>query len=72
MLCGARRHPLFMGLGCLLFMAEGVLVYRNRVLVNVFSPIMQHTKKRKARSLHQFLHVSVLLAGMESRCRMIC
>jgi hypothetical protein len=56
-----------MGLGCLLFMAEGVLIYRNRVLVNIFAPIMQHTKKRKARSLHQFLHVGVL-ASVERQC----
>lgn len=71
----AHRHPLFMGLGCVLFMAEGVLAYRNRVLVNIFAPIMQHTKKRKARSLHQFLHVSlsrVALRGLAASTRLGC
>ena len=40
-------HPLFMGIGCMGFIAEGVVAYRNNGLLEIISPIMQHNKKHK-------------------------
>lgn len=54
---GSNRHPIFMSIGCTLFLAQGVISYRNRTIVNAFAPIMQHSKKRKARAVHQALQV---------------
>jgi hypothetical protein len=34
-------HPVCMGVGTLIFLAEGAVTYRNRVLLEFFSPIMQ-------------------------------
>ena len=39
-------------------MTEGLLVYRNGALVNLFAPIMVGSSKSKARSIHVFLQVS--------------
>lgn len=50
-------HILFMSLGCLLFLGEGILSYRNRFLVDTLSPIMQHNSKTKVRAIHQASNV---------------
>jgi hypothetical protein len=40
-------HPLFMILGVVIFLAEGIVSFRNPSLVEAFSPIMQYNKKIK-------------------------
>lgn len=50
-------HPLCMTIGTLIFIAEGVAAYRNRILVETFSPIMAHSLRAKNRSIHQMLHI---------------
>lgn len=42
-------HPLCMTVGTLIFIAEGIAAYRNRVLVETFSPIMAHSLRAKVR-----------------------
>ena len=50
-------HPVFMTIGALVFLAEGITTYRNPTLLEVFSPIMQHGKKVKVRVIHQSLQI---------------
>jgi hypothetical protein len=60
-------HPLFMTVGCVLFMTEGLLVYRNGSLVGVFEPIMAGSPKQKTRTIHLFLQATgsaFVLAGL--------
>ena len=46
-------HPICIILGLFLFLAEGILVARNRVILELLSPIMQADKRgKKARILH--------------------
>jgi hypothetical protein len=40
-------HPTCMTIGCLLFLSEGIVAFRNRSLVETLSPIMQNNKKTK-------------------------
>lgn len=40
-------HPLCMTIGTLIFVAEGIAAFRNRVLVETFSPIMANTLRTK-------------------------
>ena len=56
-----------MTIGTLIFIAEGISTYRNRVLVDTFSPIMAHNARSKSRSIHQVLQMMgsiLLLLGM--------
>lgn len=51
-------HPLCMILGTAIFLAEGIVVYKNTFLLESFSPIMQHTKRMKVRAIHQILQMT--------------
>jgi hypothetical protein len=42
-------HPIFMTIGTLSFIAEGIVSFRNSSLLDILSPIMQHNKKMKVR-----------------------
>lgn len=50
-------HPICMTIGTVLFLAEGIVSYRNDTLLEFFSPIMQHNKKTKVRAIHQTLQL---------------
>jgi hypothetical protein len=52
-------HPLFMVVGSLFFVGEGVAVFRNRLMVESLSPIMQKTKRTKVRTIHY----AIMFAG---------
>lgn len=49
-------HPIFMNFA-MLFMGQGLMVYRNKWLFRIFAPIMQHDAKTKVRNLHAGLQV---------------
>ena len=44
-------HPTCMIIGTFIFLAEGIVAYHNRSLLDTLSPIMQHNKKTKVRRL---------------------
>ena len=46
-------HPLCMVIGSFVFLAEGIVAYHNRSVVDVLSPIMAKTRQPKVRTLHQ-------------------
>lgn len=46
-------HPVCMAIGSLLFLGEGIVAFRNTFLLDALSPIMQHDKTTKVRTLHQ-------------------
>lgn len=48
-------HPVCMVIGTVLCLGEGLTAYRNTFLLDVFSPIMQHDKTTKVRTIHQTL-----------------
>lgn len=50
-------HPVCMAMGVLIFLAEGIVTYRNKKLAECLSPIMQHSARMKVRSLHSSLQV---------------
>jgi hypothetical protein len=50
-------HPVFMSLACVLFMTEGVLVYRNLACFNFLSPIMKNSARVKLQNIHRAFHV---------------
>lgn len=50
-------HPICMSIGTLIFFGEGLVAYRNRSMVETFSPIMQHNKKIKVRVIHQTMQM---------------
>jgi hypothetical protein len=50
-------HPLCMTVGTIIFIAEGIVAYRSRALVETLAPIMQHSKRVKVRALHQTLQM---------------
>lgn len=50
-------HPLCMTIGCFIFLAEGMTVFLNHTLLEAFSPIMQHNRKLKERSIHQSMQI---------------
>eukprot|EP01038_Epipyxis_sp_PR26KG_P007103 gene7103-9692_t len=50
-------HPTCMVIGGLVFIGEGIVAYRNNVLLDTLSPIMQHTKRTKVRSIHQTMQI---------------
>jgi len=58
-----------MTVGCVLFMTEGFLVYRNGALVGVFEPIMAGSSKQKARSIHLTLQASGTAFMVSAACR---
>lgn len=45
-------HPVFMTLGSIIFIGEGLCSFRNRFLVDTFSPIMSKAKRSKVRTIH--------------------
>jgi hypothetical protein len=47
-------HPICMSIGSLIFLAEGIVAYRNNGLLETLSPIMQHTKRTKVCELIDF------------------
>ena len=51
-------YPVFLTIGVFLFIAEGLIVARNKILINFFSPIMQSSQKRKLRNLHATLQIT--------------
>lgn len=51
-------HPVFMTIGTVIFLAEGIVSYRNSALLDFLSPIMQHNKKIKVRAIHQSLQTT--------------
>lgn len=51
-------HPVCMTIGVLIFLAEGIVSYKNDSLLEAFSPIMQHTKKAKSRAIHQAMQIT--------------
>jgi hypothetical protein len=51
-------HPVCMTVGTLLFLAEGIVSYRNSSLLDFLSPIMQHNKKVKVRAIHHSLQTA--------------
>lgn len=46
-------HPVCMAIGGVLCFGEGLLAFRNTFLLDTFSPIMQHDKTTKVRTIHQ-------------------
>lgn len=50
-------HPVCMSIGTLIFLAEGIVTYRNKKLAEILSPIMSHSSRIKYRSLHSSLQV---------------
>jgi hypothetical protein len=51
-------HPVCMTVGTILFLAEGIVSYRNSSLLDFLSPIMQHNKKVKVRAIHHSLQTA--------------
>ncbi len=45
-------HPICMSIGSIIFLAEGIVAYRNSGLLDTLSPIMQHNKRTKVSSFH--------------------
>ena len=50
-------HPIFMTIGTFCCFAQGIVAYRNKALLEVFGPIMQHSKRVKVRVIHQSLQL---------------
>ena len=50
-------HPVLMTLGVLSFFAQGIVAYKNKSLLEIFGPIMQHNKRIKVRVIHQSLQL---------------
>lgn len=50
-------HPVCMSIGTLIFLAEGIVTYRNKKLAELLSPIMSHSSRIKYRSLHSSLQI---------------
>lgn len=48
-------HPTCMIIGSFIFLAEGIVAYHNRSLLDTLSPIMQHNKKTKVGQLTIFI-----------------
>lgn len=40
-------HPVFMTIGTFIFLAEGIVAYRNNSLLTTLGPIMQHGQRTK-------------------------
>lgn len=60
-------HPVCMSIGTLMFLAEGIVTYRNKKLGELLSPIMSHSSRIKYRSLHtamQTIGSSFLVLGL--------
>lgn len=54
-------HPVLMSLGAFLFLGEGLVCYRNKFLMDSFSPIMAKGKRTKNRALHHGLQSFTLV-----------
>lgn len=50
-------HPVCMILGSLICMAEGIVSYRNNMILSSFAPIMAGSKRHKRYALHRTLHI---------------
>ncbi len=50
-------HPVFMSLGCVLFMTEGILAYRNHSCFTFLAPIMRNSARVKLQNIHRGFHV---------------
>ena len=46
-----------MSIGTLIFIAEGIVLFRDRFLIESFSPIMEKSRRLKSRTIHQSLGV---------------
>ncbi len=51
-------HPICMTIGTILFLAEGIVSYRNDTLLEFLSPIMQHNKKTKVCTILYIIYSS--------------
>lgn len=51
-------HPVCMTIGTIIFLGEGIVSYRNRFLLESFSPIMQHSQRMKKRAIHQSMQMT--------------
>lgn len=58
------RHPICMCIAVLVLMPEGVVAYRNHLLLDSFGPIMQHGTKHKNRTIHMALQVRCSRLGV--------
>jgi hypothetical protein len=58
-------HPLFMILGVVIFLAEGIVSFRNPSLLETFSPIMQYNKKIK-------VSINLLVDLLSLLCFLLC
>lgn len=50
-------HPIFMSVAFALCLPEGLMVYRNKVLFDILSPIMAHGSRTKIRTIHLTLQM---------------
>ncbi|EWM20939.1 cytochrome b-561 domain containing 1 [Nannochloropsis gaditana] len=50
-------HPVFMSMGCVLFMTEGILAYRNHACFQFLSPIMRNSARVKLQNIHRGFHI---------------
>lgn len=50
-------HPIFMTLGSVLCLGEGLVSFRNRFLADTLSPIMQHSHRMKTRTIHRTIQI---------------
>ncbi|GAB5035734.1 cytochrome b-561 domain containing 1 [Nannochloropsis oceanica] len=60
-------HPVFMSLGCVLFMTEGILAYRNHACFSFLAPIMRNSARVKLQNIHrgfQILAASCIALGI--------
>eukprot|EP01041_Mallomonas_annulata_P008897 gene8897-18415_t len=51
-------HPLCMTIGVLIFIASGLIEFKNHFLIDTFGPLMQHTRKTKIRNIHKTLQLT--------------
>lgn len=50
-------HPVLMSMGTIIFIAEGIIAYKNSTLVDIFGTLMQGSRKQKVRAIHQTLQI---------------
>jgi hypothetical protein len=50
-------HPVLICIGIFLFLGEGIILSKNRLLFEWFEPIMSGSRKRKLRNLHMSLQI---------------
>jgi hypothetical protein len=57
-------HPIFMTIGSVLFLGEGIVAYRNNTLLETLSPIMQHNKRSKVIIYNIFRNILYIVVLM--------